>query len=142
MAFFDFFRNLAFFNNRDTQGMTQDDLDFNKWIQAHREWRQRLSNHINGSSAEALDETLVCRDDRCPLGQWIHGSGEKYFGDLDIFQSMRQHHAQFHSSAASVVHSLKTKGPAAAKSLLNTDFDQNSMLVVSDLHSLEKKIRH
>lgn len=142
MAFFDFFRNLAFFNNRDTQGMMQDDLDFNKWIQAHREWRQRLTNYVNGNSAEALDETVVCRDDRCPLGQWIHGNGEKYYGDLDIFQNMRQHHAQFHASAGGVIRAFKTHGMAGAKNLLNTDFDQNSLRVVSDLHALESKIGH
>ncbi len=142
MAFFDFVRKPAFFKNRNTQEITQDDLDFNKWIQAHRDWRQKLTNYINGHSQETLDETVVCRDDHCLLGQWIHGNGAKYYGDLDTFQNMRHHHAQFHTCAGDVIHSFKTQGLTAAKKLLHSDFDQNSLLVVSDLHSLESKISH
>ena len=140
MALFDFFRRLSFFKERDTAGMTAEDLDFKKWIQAHRDWRQRLTNYIAGTSTEELDEETVCRDDRCALGQWIYGHGMKYYGDLTVFHDMRHHHADFHRSAGNVIRCFKSQGTQAAKRMMHQDFDRNSFLVISDLQSLERRI--
>ena len=141
MAMFDFFRRLSFFKGRNTEGMTEDDLDFKKWIQAHRDWRLRLSNYISGQSNEQLDEDHICRDDRCALGQWIHGNGGKYYGDLDVFRDMRHHHATFHRSAADVVRCFKAEGEAAAAKLMQRDYDRDSLRVISDLEKLEGLIK-
>lgn len=141
MAFFDFFRKLTFFNGRDTEGLNEEDLDFEKWEEAHRNWRQRLANLIAGNSSETLDPEIVCRDDHCALGQWIHGHGSRYYGDLDIFNDLRRHHADFHQSAGKVLCCFRDEGPAAATKLLHRDFDQHSLRVIGDLHSLEKTVR-
>ncbi|MBS1190150.1 MAG: methyl-accepting chemotaxis sensory transducer [Rhodocyclaceae bacterium] len=141
MALFDFFRRLAFFKGRDTEGLTAEDLDFDKWIQAHRDWRTRLTNYINGVSGDPLDEAVICRDDRCALGQWIHGHGEKFYGDLEKFRDMRNHHAEFHRSAGKVVHCFKNDGLAAARKLMHNDFDRNSLTVINDLQALKTTIR-
>lgn len=141
MAFFDVFRRLSFFKGRNTAGMTAEDLDFEKWIEAHRAWRRRLTDHINGSGGETFDVETVCRDDRCALGQWIHSHGTAYYGDLEIFRTMRHHHAEFHRSAGGVIHCFRTEGAAAAKKMMRADFDRNSFLVISDLKFLENTIR-
>jgi methyl-accepting chemotaxis protein len=49
------------------------DFDFDKGIEAHRQWKVKLRRAIE--EREQLDAETICRDDRCPLGQWIHGVG-------------------------------------------------------------------
>lgn len=141
MGIFDFFRRLSFFKGRDTEGMTEEDLDFDKWIQAHRDWRQRLVSFIGGNSAEVLEPEIICRDDRCALGQWIHGHGGKFYGDLEVFVRLRENHLQFHQSAGKVVSCFKAEGAVAATRMLNRDFDQHSLRVIGDLQSLERLVR-
>lgn len=141
MALFSLFRRLSFFRGRSTEGMSEDDIDFKKWIQAHRDWRLRLANYIAGTSAEKLDAEVICRDDRCPLGQWIYGSGGRYYGDLEIFRDMRHHHADFHRSAGAVVRCFHSEGEAAANRLMQRDYDRDSLRVIGALEKLERTIR-
>jgi len=54
MSFFDFFRKLSFFKGRSVEGLQEEDLDFQKWIAAHRNWRRRLQDYIDGASVENL----------------------------------------------------------------------------------------
>jgi hypothetical protein len=141
MGLFDFFRNLAFFKGRNTEGLVEEDLDFAKWIKAHQDWRGRLIDYIGGTSAEALDEEVVCRDDRCALGHWIYDHGGRFYGDLPLFQELKSQHADFHASAGLVVTMFKKAGHKAAKKALHADFDLNSMRVVRSLTSLERQVK-
>lgn len=141
MALFDFFRKLSFFKGRDTSDLQDEDLDFQKWIAAHRDWRRRLASYIDGTGEETLDENVICVDNRCELGKWIHGHGGKFYGELGNFQQMVQDHASFHQAAGQVVRFYKQDGAQAARKALNTDFDRYSLRVVSALESLEKQVR-
>jgi hypothetical protein len=141
MAFFDFFRKLSFFKGRDVDGMVEDDLNFAKWIEVHKAWRNRLVTFINGSSSEALDENVVRRDDRCDLGRWIHDHGERFYGDVPAFVQLKMQHAEFHASAGLVVSLLKRTGPKAAHKALHEDFDVKSLRVVSSLQNLEREVK-
>ncbi len=141
MALLDFFRNLSFFRGRNTEGMLEEDLDFAKWIKAHQDWRARLIAYINGTSSETLDETVICRDDRCALGHWIYDHGGRYYGDLSTFQQLKSQHADFHVSAGMVVTMYKKAGEKSAKKVLHSDFDLNSMRVVRSLEALEKEVK-
>lgn len=141
MALFDFFRNLSFFRGRNTEGIVADDLDFDKWVKAHNDWRGRLIAYINGTSTETLNEQVVCRDDRCALGQWIYDHGGRFYGDLPVFQELKSHHADFHVSAGMVVTMFKRAGQKAAKKALHEDFDLNSMRVIRDLGALERQVK-
>lgn len=140
MALFDFLRKFRFFRGRDTAGIAEEDLDFSKWVKAHRDWRARLIAYINGDSTEILEEAVVCRDDRCALGQWIHGSGAHYYGDVDVFQQLKSHHADFHLSAGMVVAMFKKAGGKAATKTLHQDFDLNSIRVIRGIEALERKV--
>ena len=141
MGLFDFMRNLGFFKGRSTEGLVEEDLDFNKWITAHRDWRRRLQNFISGNSEESLDETVICRDDRCALGGWIHDHGTRFYGELHTFKSLVNDHAAFHRAAADVVIAYKRTGERDARKLLHEDFDQCSMRVVAGLESLERQVK-
>jgi hypothetical protein len=140
MALFDFFRKLKFFSGRNTEGIAADDLDFPKWVKAHQDWRARLVAFINGTSTEVLEEAVVCRDDRCALGQWIHANGTRFYGDVDVFQQLKGHHADFHRSAGMVIAMFNKVGAKAATKALHQDFDLNSMRVVRSLEALERKV--
>ena len=141
MALFDFFRKLSFFKGRSTEGLQEEDLDFEKWVNAHRNWRHRLVAYIDGTSTEALDETAICHDNRCDLGKWIHGNGNKFYGDVPTFQRLIQDHAAFHKSAAEVVGQFKVNGEKDARRILNSEFDLCSMRVVSGLEQLERQVK-
>jgi hypothetical protein len=141
MAFFDFMRQLSFFQGRDIADLHEEDLDFAKWVHVHRDWRRRLNSFIEGRSEEALDESVICFDDRCDLGKWIHGNGGRYYGDLTIFAKLKSHHADFHRSAGKVVRLYKTEGQEAAAKTLHADFDLHSIRVVGCLETLEKQVK-
>lgn len=141
MAIFNFFRNISYFVGRDTSGLQTEDVDFVKWVNAHRNWRQRLIAYIDGSSQEALDEKLVCQDHLCDLGKWIHSNGNRYYGDLDVFKDLRRKHAVFHLNAGDVVHTFKAEGKDAARKLLRAEFDHTSIQVVAGLQALERKVK-
>lgn len=141
MALFDFFRKFSFFKGRSTEGLLEEDLDFQKWIAAHRNWRQRLVAYLDGSSSETLDESVICHDNRCDLGEWIHGNGNKFYGDVPVFQRLIQDHAAFHRSAAEVVGQFKQGGEKDARRILNGEFDLCSMRVIGGLEQLERQVR-
>lgn len=141
MALFDLFRNFSFFKGRTTEGLNEEDLDFQKWIMAHRDWRRRLVAYIEGASNETLDEKVICCDDRCDLGHWIHGNGQKFYGDEAVFQQLVGDHAAFHRAAGDVVGQYKTSGEKDARRILNGDFDLRSMHVINGLEQLERKVK-
>ncbi|MBI4998312.1 MAG: CZB domain-containing protein [Rhodocyclales bacterium] len=141
MALFDFMRGISFFRGKSTEGLTQDDIDFAKWVAAHRNWRRRLSDYIQGSSREELDENLVCKADRCDLGKWIAGNGSRFYGKLPVFGKLRDHHVQFHRCAGQVVRVFKSEGQHAATKALHTEFDLVSLKVIEHLESLENEVK-
>lgn len=141
MAFFDFFRKFSFFKGRSVEGLQEEDLDFQKWIAAHRGWRRRLLDYLDGTSTEQLDEHVICHDDRCDLGKWIHGNGGKFYKEVNTFQQLIDDHASFHRSAAAVVGFHKCKDEKAARKALDGDFDRYSMHVVAALEKLEKQVK-
>lgn len=141
MGLFDFFRKAKFFQGKDIADLHEEDLDFQKWIGAHRQWRQRLTGFIDGSSNENLDENVVCQDNRCDLGKWIYNNGQKFYGDLPVFRQIVEDHAHFHRCAGQVIRCHKTEGAHTARKLLNSDFDFYSVKVVSGLENLERQIK-
>lgn len=94
-------------------------LNFKTAIDAHMKWKMRLDNYIKGASAEQLDVNVVCRDDQCLLGKWIHDKGGEKFGYSETFFDMKAHHAHFHRCAAEVLAAAQAGDKAAAVKLLN-----------------------
>ncbi len=75
-------------------------FDFDSAIEAHRQWKVRLRQAITQKAQ--LDASSICRDDRCPLGQWLHGTGSKRWGSRPLFSQLLDSHAQFHQTAGAV----------------------------------------
>ncbi len=80
-----------------------ENFDFNSAIQAHIDWKMKLTNYI-GKPDGTLDSKVVCKDNNCALGKWIHGAGANYRKSHQlIFDSLKSSHAEFHRTAGEVV---------------------------------------
>ena len=113
------------------------DLDIQVAISAHENWKNRLQAYLDGSSQEVFDANVICFDDRCDLGKWIHSSGKARLGQYPGFTALMSHHKMFHFAASNVV-ALQDRGKTAeAGAILNGQFSQFSKSVVSDLDALK-----
>jgi Chemoreceptor zinc-binding domain len=112
------------------------DLDIKVAVSAHENWKNRLQAYLDGTSKEVFDANVVCFDDRCDLGKWIHSSGKARLGQYPSFTALMSHHKMFHFAASNVV-ALQVRGKTAeAEAILNGQFSQFSKSVVSDLDAL------
>ncbi len=94
------------------------DFDFDKAIEAHRAWKVKLRSAI--ANRERLDADTICRDDRCPLGQWLHGPGGARWGTRPAFTSLLDEHAEFHRAAGEVAATINRGAYDAAERLLGS----------------------
>lgn len=116
------------------------DLDIQVAISAHENWKNRLQAYLEGTSTEVFDANVVCFDDRCDLGKWIHGSGKAKMGHYPGFTALMSHHKMFHFAASNVV-ALQSRGKTAeADVILKGQFAQFSKSVVGDLSALSEMV--
>jgi len=118
----------------------RSDINITDAISAHVNWKARLENYLNGNSAEELDPMVICRDDQCLLGKWIHGPALTYLNDDDGFYRLRKNHANFHFVAGNVVKKMQENDKAAAYALLNSEYERVSSEIVNDLRDLEQQL--
>ncbi|QIL68963.1 hypothetical protein G7048_00275 [Diaphorobacter sp. HDW4B] len=112
-------------------------LDFASAIQAHRNWKNRLSQYLSDESNEQLNYRVICRDDQCVLGKWINGRGADDFGHLPSFGELKVSHGQFHLAAGRIVQLHDGKQTDEAQQLLrHGDYSRYSIKVMGLLSSL------
>jgi len=116
------------------------DINIMDAINAHVLWKIRLEKYLNGTSEETLDPKVICRDDQCKLGKWIHGPGLKHFHNDDGFMTLRDDHAQFHLIASNVVTKVQENDTDTARELLEGEYLKTSHKVVHDLTELNKQL--
>lgn len=105
-------------------------LDFIAAIDAHRQWKKRLADVIEGSFSGALDPAVICQDDLCVLGKWIYGTGKAHCGHMQIFHELKAEHAKFHINAAAVLQLAQSgKLSEASANLLDGEFSKSSRKV-------------
>ena len=109
-------------------------------INAHVKWKARLQDYLNGKSQEKLDPMLICRDDQCVLGKWIHGPALRHFHEDSTFHQLRADHAQFHFIAGSVVKHVQAHERVAAEALMDHEYKHASRKVVQALTELNDHI--
>lgn len=131
-----FFSSLAALGE-SKQTNIQDEINIMDAINAHVQWKIRLDKYLNGTSEEKLDPKIICRDDQCKLGKWLHGPALKYFHNDDAgFKTLRDDHAQFHVIAGNVVTNVQMNNMAAAEMLMNSEYLRASRKVVRGLTKL------
>jgi len=116
----------------------RDEINIMDAINAHIKWKIRLEKYLAGTSEEKLDPAVVCRDDQCVLGKWIHGSAEKHFQDGEGLKVLRDDHAEFHVIAGKIVSSVQKNDKITAETLMKGPYMNASRKVVRDLTELNK----
>ncbi|MCB2017124.1 MAG: CZB domain-containing protein [Hydrogenophaga sp.] len=115
-------------------------LDIEAALSAHRQWKQQLRACLMSEetcmSDEILDRALVCLDDRCDLGRWIHGKGRSRLGTFPGFAELLSHHRMFHHVAGNVMALREAGHLGAARRMLDDQFEDYSSRVAEDLRLL------
>ena len=124
----------------DRKTSIKDEINIMDAINGHIKWKIRLEKYMEGTSEEKLDPKVICRDDQCVLGKWIHGPAEKHFQDDDGLKVLRDDHAHFHSIAGKIVSSVQSNDRAGAETLMKGEYMNASRKVVRDLTELNKQL--
>ncbi len=114
------------------------ELDIDTAIAAHENWKVRLHNQIAGTSTEQLDPALICLDNRCDLGKWLHGKGGAQLGSYPAFSVLVARHKYFHVQASTVAAHVQAGDRDAAEKALNGPFKHGSNQVVLLLKELKR----
>lgn len=112
------------------------EVNLSEAVEAHVNWKLRLQAYLEGKSEEKLDPMIICRDDQCKLGKWIHGTAVNHFHGVEPFHQLRSDHAQFHYLAASVVLKVHANEHADAEAILKGDYQRISHKIVMALTEL------
>jgi len=110
-------------------------------IDAHMKWKGRLQSYLEGTSKEQLDSTIICRDDQCALGKWIHGPALNYFQGDEGFHKLRSDHAKFHIVAGAVVKKVQENDKTGSDALMKNEYARASRDVIQDLTELNKHLQ-
>lgn len=115
-------------------------MDFDGAIKAHSDWKLKLSRYLRNADG-SLKAADIRPDNRCPLGQWIHGDGAAFAREPD-FAVLKDAHAKFHVAAAEIVQKADAKQDVAEEIALGaaSPFGTASMTVVSSLLKLKLKV--
>jgi len=116
------------------------DINIAEALAAHVNWKGRLVRYLNGTSDEELDPMVICRDDQCALGKWIHGPALNYFHADDDFHKLRTDHANFHFVAGNVVKKMQENDKEGANSLMKNEYERASREVINGLTELNKHL--
>jgi hypothetical protein len=120
--------------------LIREEINIMDAVDAHIKWKARLQNYLEGTSGENLDPMVICRDDQCALGKWIHGPATNHFHGQDQFHQLRSDHAQFHFIAGTIVKKAQEKDKAGADALLHNEYAHASHQVVHTLTELNKAV--
>jgi aerotaxis receptor len=115
-------------------------FDLDQAVAAHLQWKTKLRTAID--HGEKLDVDTVCRDDRCPLGQWIHGEGRARWGHVPEFTKLLQEHAAFHRTVGDVARQINAGQKEAATRALagGTPFARATQATVMAIKALQRAI--
>ncbi|MCQ4347966.1 CZB domain-containing protein [Pseudomonas stutzeri] len=147
MSFFDFFKFDS--HSKDTEKARQEaqaalikaaeTLNIDVAVMAHENWKLRLETYLAGKSQEDLRPEVVCCDERCDLGKWIHGDGEEHLGQYMTFQDLKATHKMFHYTASNVLILSQAGKQEEAQALLHGELSKLSNTVrrrLTDLKAL------
>lgn len=138
-----FFSKLFGHNDSQKANITaviRAEINISDAITAHMKWKGRLQNYLDGTSEEQLDPMVICRDDQCVLGKWIHGPALNYFHGDAGFHKLRSDHANFHFIAGNVIKKVQENDKTAADVLMKNDYIQASREVIHDLTELNRHL--
>lgn len=109
---------------------------------AHEAWKTHLETWLAGASDRPLRAEDLCFDDRCELGRWLHGRGQRKLGHLATFRTLVAQHQTVHIAAANLV-SLSAAGRhAEALRIRHGAYEGAARVVMQALDALQHGVRH
>lgn len=108
-------------------------MNFLEAINAHRQWKLRITHYMHGDLHEHLDPNVVQQDDQCNLGKWLYKNKKKLNHKTGVFEDVRISHSYFHDTAAEIVRCIDNHEQQHALELYNGKYSTIS-------HNLQKHI--
>jgi len=93
-------------------------MNLDNAVQTHAQWKMKLRAAI--SKHEQLDLATLSRDDKCELGQWLHGEGKSSYGRLSCHTDCIEKHLAFHVAVTNVAKAVNAKEFDKAEAMLNS----------------------
>lgn len=116
-------------------------MNFDEAITAHSQWKIRLQGLLSGANKESLDPAVVGVDNRCPLGQWIHGEA-KVHSALKEYAELVAEHAEFHRAAAEVIRAVAAGERQRAQTMIDDGpFHEASLRTINAIRHLRRKVQ-
>ncbi|MGB2606114.1 MAG: cache domain-containing protein [Candidatus Sulfotelmatobacter sp.] len=112
-------------------------LDFAAVKTAHRSWRLKLRNFLDGRDNIAAERLASHHD--CELGKWLYADGGAAYGHLPEFQELEKVHKDMHSMVKEVVE-LKNAGKTTQAEQRFLKVGQSADEVVARLTKLETMV--
>lgn len=114
-------------------------MDFDAAIAAHSSWKVKLSTYLKKPDG-SLKTADVQVDNKCQLGQWIHGEGAKW-SHLPEYTTLKAEHARFHKAAAEVIKKADAGKNVSEDVAIGgaSEFAQASSKVISAIMSMKRK---
>lgn len=108
---------------------TKKQFDFDSALKTHVDWKMKLTKYLENPNG-SLEESKVCVDNACPLGQWIYGEGSRYRNNhLITFDALKKSHTEFHKCAGDIIRYINNDNRTMANQLLSA---QGKYSVISE----------
>jgi hypothetical protein len=114
------------------------EMNFDQAISCHVQWKSKLASYLNHPD-HSLSAAEIAKDDRCDLGKWLCGEGQKYANSPE-FKKLVADHAHFHAAAAEIVKKADTGLRVSEEVALGakSEYSSVSNAVVSSLMHMKK----
>lgn len=117
------------------------EIDLDTAIASHENWKLRLQNMLDGKSSEVLRPEIICLDNRCDLGKWLHGTGGQKLGHYPAFQILIARHKNFHVQASTVAALAQSGDIENARQTMEAPYFHASHQVVLLLKQLKRGLK-
>ncbi len=112
-------------------------MDFDQAIKAHSAWKQKLANYIARPDG-SIDARAVGRDDRCPLGEWLHGEGKQHTSP--VYDDLLGAHARFHTCAGEMIQRIDDGQQLTERDLVDgSEFGNRSLECITLIVAMKRQ---
>lgn len=116
-------------------------MNFDDAIMAHTQWKMKLAIYVSNPD-RSLHASDVAADNKCQLGQWLHGEGQKYSA-LPEFSKLVSDHAHFHKAASAIIRKADSGQHVTEEIALgaHSEFASASTAVVQALMAMKNEVK-
>ena len=116
-------------------------MNFDDAVQAHAGWKIELAVYLKHPDG-TIKSGEVGNDNRCLLGQWLHGEAKKKYSSLPEYQTLMTEHARFHHIAGKIAGQADSGQVVNTEAVLGGDseFATASLSVIKAIRTLKAKV--